>query len=185
MEIRLNLILIAALAFIWTVLSASTPRPDLDPDAASTRNLASLEDRFARAPSDLHLARELSTRYLEIEKPGLAIAAIRAGDARLLEDPMLAHRLAQAYEQSGRVLDALATADLALARCARSLGVDEAPLATPVPRYGCNERAYASLEVHRKALEHMVRWGVSEPRGDERVRVAYELALRRARVAAY
>lgn len=183
MEIRVNAVLLSVLACMWAGLSAADPVAALDPVAPSTRALASLEDDFAAHPNDLRIARTLAASYLDVGRPGLAVAALRAADPSLLEDPMLAHRLAQAYEQSGRVLDALATADLALQRCGRALGSDDASTATPVPRFDCSERTYAALDVHRSALAHMVRWGVAEPVGDARAATAYRLATRSATIA--
>lgn len=183
MEIRLNLVLLAALGIAWLALTAGEPVAAMDPAESDTRELAELEDRFARDRTDVFLAQRLSTRYLEMDRPGLAIATLRAAEPELLDDPMLSHRLAQAYEKTGRMLDALATADLALARCARSLGAVGSSAATPLPQYGCSEREYAVLDMHRSALDHMVRWGVSEPGRDARTTIAYDLALRRASVA--
>ena len=183
MELRINVVLLSILACAWATLSTSEPAAALDPASPATRALAALEDDFAVHPGDLRLARALSTAYLEVDRPGLAVAALRAADPTLLEDPTLAHRLAQAYERSGRVLDALATADLALQRCARALGAPEASEVTPVPRFGCSERTYASLDVHRSALGHMGRWGVAEPASDARAAVAYRLATRSATLA--
>ena len=184
MEIRVNVVLLTVLACAWAALSSADPVAALDPEAPSTQALASMEDRFSAHPADLHLARALADAYLEVGRPGLAVAALRAADPALLEDPALAHRLAQAYERSGRVLDALATADLALQRCGRALGSTEASTATPVPRFSCSERTYAALDVHRTALSHMVRWGVADPDGDARTATAYRLATRSATVAA-
>lgn len=183
MEMRVNLVLLAGLAMAWAWASPSEPVPALDPDAGATAELADLEDAFARDRDNRALAQRLSEEYLEIDRPGLAIAALRSAPPELLEDPALAHRLAQAYEGSGRILDAMATADLALARCARSLGTAESATTTPVPRYECSARQYAALEVHHAALRHMARWGVADPRTDARVALAYDLAFRRARVA--
>jgi hypothetical protein len=184
MEIRVNVVLISVLACVWAGLSAADPVAALDPAADSTRELATLEDAFAAHPNDLALARQLASSYLDVGRPGLAVAALRSSDPVLLEDPMLAHRLAQAYERSGRVPDALATADLALQRCARALGSDDASTVTPVPRFGCSERTYAALDAHRTALDHMVRWGVAEPATDARTATAYRLATRSATFAA-
>jgi len=183
MEIRLNLALLAALGIAWAALTATEPVAALDPASAETRDLLALEDLFALNHSDIGLARRLSERYLELDRPGLAVAALRSADPELLEDPMLSHRLAQAYEASGRMLDALATAEVALARCGRSLGTADSFSTTPLPRYGCGEREYAVLAMHQEALDHMVRWGVADPQRDERTRLAYDLALRRVRVA--
>jgi len=183
MEIRVNVVLLAVLTCAWSALSSADPVAALDPAAPSTRALASLEDDFAAHPADLRLARALADSYLEVGRPGLAVAALRSADPALLEDPMLAHRLAQAYERSGRVLDALATADLALQRCGRALGSDTASTATPVPRFDCSERTYAALDVHHSALSYMVRWGVAEPLGDARAATAYRLATRSATIA--
>jgi hypothetical protein len=103
----------------------------------------------------------------------------------VLEDPLTAHRLAQAYEQSGRLNDALATANVALARCSRTLGTDEVQASvTPVPRFDCSERTYAALEMHQSALDRMSHWGVTDPTHDlNRAARAYQLATRSARVA--
>ena len=45
------------------------------------------------------------------------------------------------------------------------------------------ERTYAALDTHKSALERMVRWGIVDPRVDPRAQRAYDLALRRARIA--
>lgn len=185
MELRLNLALLALVAAAASALTAAEPVAALDPDAPSTRELAAMEDAFARDPGDIAMARQLAETYIELRRPGLAIAVLRAGDPELLDHPMLAHRLAQAYEQGGRVLDAYATSDLALARCARSLGTADAPSGTPVPTYGCTARQHAVLEMHRNALGHMVRWGVADPIHDDRTRTAYELSVRRASIASF
>lgn len=183
MEFRLNLVILGALLVAWAALAADEPVAAMDPADPARAELAELEDRFARDRSNVVLARELSTQYLELDRPGLAIAALRAAAPELLEDPMLAHRLAQAYEQGGRLLDARATAELALARCGRSLGTTDSSAATPQPRFGCSHREYAVLDMHRTALDHMVHWGVSDPSKDGRTQVAYDLAVRRASVA--
>lgn len=183
MEIRLNIALLGVLLVAWGALEAQEPVAAMTPMDPARAELAELEDRFARDRADVVLAQELSSRYLEMDRPGLAIATLRSARPELLEDPMLAHRMAQAYEQSGRLLDAHATAELALARCGRSLGTTDSSAATPVPRYGCSHREYAVLEMHRTALDHMVRWGVADPSQDRRSQMAYELAVRRASVA--
>jgi predicted Zn-dependent protease len=183
MEIRLNLALLAALALLWAGLTANDPVAALDPEASEARELAALEDDFANDRSDIVLARRLSALYLELDRPGLAVAALRSADPELLEDPMLMHRLAQAYEQSGRMLDALATSQLALARCGRSLGTADSSAATPLPAYECGAREYTRLDMHRSALSHMVRWGVADPATDPRTPMAYDVAMRRATVA--
>ncbi len=102
----------------------------------------------------------------------------------LLEQPAVAHQLARAYEDSGRLLDALATADLARARCERVLGAALPGISAPlVPHYDCTERTMAKLNMHKSALEKTVRWGIVDPRVDPRAQRAYEVALRRARIA--
>jgi hypothetical protein len=183
MEIRLNLVLLGVLGLTWLAMTPADPVAALDPDAAETRELALLEDQFAASPNDVLLARHLSSRYLELDRPGLAIAALRSADPTLLEDPTVAHRLAQAYERTGRMLDAVATAELAVARCGRYLGTTDAAPVTPVPEYVCDERDYALLDLHRNALSHMVRWGVSDPGRDPRRNVAYQIAERRVSIA--
>lgn len=183
MELKINVLVLVALSFVWAHVTASSPVAPLDAVDPGTRELERLEDSFARERTDPTLARRLAEAYIDLGRPGLAIATVRAADPTLLEHPLVAHRLAQAYEASGRLLDAVATADLALARCARSLGTANAPSGTPVPRYGCNAHQHAVLTTHRVALGHMVEWGVTAPGTDPRVRGAYDLAMRRTRVA--
>lgn len=183
MELRLNVLVVVVLIVAWSSLTATQPVSSLAPSSERARALASLEDAFAHDPSNVELAKALAETYLDLRRPGLAIAVLRAGDPSLVEHPILAHRLARAYEVSGRVLDAFATADLALARCARYLGTGDAPSNTPLPRFACDAQQHAVLTVHHRALERMVRWGVAVPGSDPRTEVAYDLAMRRARVA--
>jgi len=183
LEMRLNVALLMALGLAWGGLTAGEPVAPLRLADGETQHLAEMEDEFARDPGNVTLARQLSTTYLELERPGLAIATLRAADPTLLEHPVVAHRLAQAYEASGRVLDALATSQLALARCQRSIGTAAGPAGTPVPHFACSARQHAVLSFHHQALEHMAAWGVSRPDADPRARQAYDLATRRARVA--
>lgn len=183
MEWRVNVLFLVVLALAFGGLTPTEPVAALDPRDASTRELAELEDALARDGHDVELAERLAERYLQIDRPGLAVAALRAADPAILEHPVVAHRLAQAYEASGRVLDAEATARMALERCARALGTGyEAP--SGVPRPSCSARQHASLTMHEAALAHMVRWGVADPAHDPRTQVAYDLAMRRAHIAA-
>ena len=184
MEWRLNLAVLVTLSIVWAHLTAAEPVSPLDPADPGTAELARMEDAFARDGGDVVLARRLAETYLELGRPGLAIATLRAGEPGILEHPVVAHRLAQAYEASGRVLDARATAELALMRCARSLGTGDAPSGTPIPRFACDPHQHAVLSMHRDALEHMVEWGVAVPASDARAQPAYDLAMRRVRIAA-
>lgn len=179
MEIRVNLVLIALLGLAWLGMRAHTPTR-ITAEVASA-HLAQLEDGFARDRADHKALVALTDAYLDAGYPTLAVVTLRAAEPALLEEPAVAHQLARAYEQGGRLLDALATADLALNRCSRVLGA--APLDTALPHFGCNERTLAKLDTHKSALERMVRWGIVDPRVDPRAQRAYELAMRRARVA--
>lgn len=183
MEVRVNVAILGVLAALWAGLVHTDPVAALDPTAPETRELAGLEDAFAHDPGDIALASELADTYLELNQPGLAVAALRSAQPSLLDDPMLAHHLARAYEGSGRLEDAVATAELALARCARSLGTQDAASTTPVPERSCTAREYALLDMHRAALGHMTRMGITDPSADPRVAVAYDRAFLRARVA--
>jgi hypothetical protein len=182
-EWPLNLAMGAVLLGAWMTGVAREPTPDLPTGDVHAAGLSGIEDAFARNPANGDLALRLAEAYLEHERPGLAVAVLRSADPGLLEDPRLAHRLAQAYESSGRLADALATADLALARCGRSLGTTRASAVTPVPRHRCDGSLHAALDIHRTALAHMVAWDVGDPQRDPRVRLAYDLAMRRARIA--
>lgn len=179
METRVNLVLIAFVALVWLGMYAQTPARL--GEVRELGQLGALEDHAARHPDDAVALVTLTERYLTEGYPQLATTVIRAAAPQLLEEPQITHQLARAYENSGRLLDALATADLALTRCARVLGAK--PLQTAVPRFACDERTLAKLDMHKGALARMVQWGVVDPRLDERAKRAYELALRRARIA--
>lgn len=182
MEIKINLGILVALALIWGSLTLAEPGAALDQTAETTRSLASLEDRFAHDHSDTALAEDLADAYLELDRPALAVATLTRADADVLADPGVAHRLARAFERTARVDDALSTAEVALARCGRSLGSEDASSVTPIPDRECTERLYAALEMHRDALARMHAWGVTDPTTDPRAARAYGLAVRAARI---
>lgn len=179
MEIRVSLVLLVVLVVTGSALSASGPRALVDPADADTQRLAGLEDAASAARGDLTVTRRLAATYLRMGHPGLAITAVRAAPAEVGRDPVLTHRLAQAYEASGRVHDALNTAELALARCRCSEATRDA--CDPVSH--CSPATVATFEMHREALTMLVRWGVSDPRRDTRTALAYRLAQRTARIA--
>jgi hypothetical protein len=183
MEIRLSLALLALLGVIAWGLAASEPSPELDQEAASVRGLAALEDAFATAHDDLEVARRLSGEYLRLGRPALAIGVARTASPALIADPLLTHRLAQAYEAMGRLDDALATADVARARCLRAVGSSEAVFTDRAPGLACTPSLLLALDQHEQALAQMLRWGVTDSRRDPRARLARDLAERRARIA--
>src|ERR1700712_171883 len=118
MEIKLSLGLLALLIVAAAAFSAARPEAVYDPANPESRALAEMEDAASLGRGNLELTRRLATTYLRLGQPGLAIATVRAAPVELARDPMLTHRLSQAYEASGRVDDALNTAQLARARCA-------------------------------------------------------------------
>lgn len=179
MEIRLSVVLLAVLLLLGSALSASDPIAVRTAEQGEAGELAQLEDAVAQNRADLPLTRSLAGTYLRLGQPSLAIAAVRAAPAELGRDPMLTHRLAQAYEATGRVEDALATAELAHARCLCSLRDSE--MCTNIPK--CTGSLLAALEMHQEALSMLARWGVSDPRRDGRTGLAYKLAQRTARIA--
>ena len=179
MEIRINLVLLSAIGLCGLSLSSGHPVAAFDPESAEIRELAFLEEAFAKEPENEMLAAHLMGRYLDLGRPGFAIAVVRTAPD-LADDPKIAHRLAQAYEASDRPLDALATARFARVRCADTLLRSSE---TGSSELGCRASTYNALAVHERALERMVDWGVVYTSRDERVRTAYALALRRATVA--
>jgi hypothetical protein len=179
LEIRINLVLMVLVGLLW--LGLRTHGSVAIEDAQHAAPLAALEDAFGADPADKRSLVALTDAYLERGYPLLAVSTLRSAEATLLEEPVVAHQLARAYESSGRLLDALATADLALARCGRAIGAQH--IETAVPHYSCSERTFALLDTHKSALERMVRWGIVDPRVDPRAQHAYDLALRRARIA--
>lgn len=182
MEAKVNLGILCALGLAWATLTLAEPSAALDPLADSTRDLARLEDEFARDRSDAALAERLADTYLALDRADLAVATLTSATPDVQSDPAVAHRLARAFEQTGRVPDALAAAELALARCARSIGTSESSAVTPVPARACSERTYVSLEMHRNALARMHAWGITDPRTDQRAQLAYSLSVRAARI---
>lgn len=182
MEAKVNFGILMGLGAAWLTLTLAEPTAALDPEAPETQELAALEDSWARDRSDHALAEAVADAYLTANRPDLAIAALSLATPGVEADPGVAHRLAQAYEMSGRLDDALATADLALSRCARSLGTSGSSSVSPLPARVCTERTYAALDVHQTALSRMVAWGVTDPR-DPRARTAYGLAVRAAHIS--
>lgn len=182
MEIKINVGILLFLGLVWGALSWTQPGAALDPHAEQTRSLRVLEDRFAHDHGNAALAQDLADAYLDLDRPEFAVATLSAAEPDVLTDPGVEHRLARAYERIGRVDDALATSEVALAQCARSLGTDESSSVTPIPARGCSERLYAALEMHRDALARMHAWGVTDPRTDPRAPHAYGLAVRAARI---
>jgi hypothetical protein len=169
MEIKLSLLLIVLLLVSGSGLSAGHPRAVGNAPNDDLKALSELEDTAALSRNNLDVARRLSTLYLRLGQPGLAIAAVRSATPELARDAVLTHRLSQAYEASGRVDDALNTAQLARARCTQ--------------RSGCSHGTAAALDMHVEALTMLQRWGVQEPRRDTRTALAYRLAERTARIA--
>lgn len=181
MEAKVNLVLLAVLGLVWAAATIAEPAAAL-PNDASTDELAELEDAYAADRTDPVLARQVADRYLTLREPELAIAAVRASTPEVREDPAVLHRLAQAYEETGQMEDALSTAHLALTLCARAIGTGNASEVTPVPDHGCDERTYAALDMHATALAYMAQWGVTEVEHDPRARTAYVLAVRNVRI---
>jgi len=182
MQTKVNLVLLGTLILVWGVTALTEPAAALDPSARDTDELAALEDAFATHRSDPETALELADAYLALEQPRLAVNALSSTASSVREDPAVLHRLAMAYEQTGRMQDAVATARLARARCARSIGTSDSSYVTPVPARACGERTYAALDMHLSALTRMAQWGVTDVQHDDRARRAYVLAVRSARI---
>ena len=182
MEARCNAAIFLVIMATVASLQNAEPASDLDPQNPGTSALTSLEDQFAMDPSNRALARRLAETYLDLERPGLAVAVLRAGDPSIMGDPIVAHRMAQAYEATGRVLDAYATARYAHQRCANTLNevVDSTHDGS---ESACTPSQLAVLDVHSRVLQTLVAWGVSDPLRDPRTPRAYEAQLRMATVA--
>jgi hypothetical protein len=182
MEIRLSLGLLALLGVVAYGLTFRAPQAALVPAGDMAHDLAELEDAFATRHDDLPLARRLSASYLKLGQPGLAIGVVRAVSPELVTDPLLTHRLAQAYEAAGRLDDALVTAAVAHGRCLRAIGSSDATTVGAPPVFDCSPAVLVALEQHEQALLQMLRWGVTDPR-DPRAIAARGMAERRARIA--
>jgi len=182
METRICVAILLCLVLAWCGPLAVAPAPVVH--ESQLRALRGLEEQFVRSPMDGTNAARLVATYLKLGRPQLAIGLVRSISATLREDPTISHQLARAYEATGRIPDALATADLAYARCARALGSDTASMVTGVPTHTCSERTLASLERHVTALGHMRTWGVQSTR-DPRSALAYRLSERRVSLASY
>lgn len=182
MEVRASLSILLLLAIGAVSLTAVGPESVVAREGFSV--LSQLEVRFAQDPTDVHTASLLAATYVELRRPALAIALVRSLGPRLLEDPQVTHQLARAYEAAGRIPDALGTANLAFARCARAIGSSHTLDVTRVPDHPCSEQALASLERHKNALGHMNSWGVQNMR-DQRTALAYQIAERRVSLASF
>lgn len=182
MDIELNLFFLALFGVVFASMTPADPTTAMR-DARARGDLMALEDAAALHPEQPEPLVALAGRYLELGRPELAVAAIGASDARTRRHPMVGHRLAQAYERSGRLDDALSTARVAEARCARSLGSSSIASTTPIPTSTCQARQEVVLTQHLAALGHMKQWGVRDPRTDPRASLAHELSQHRARVA--
>lgn len=183
-ETRISLVLLCVLVGIAVNLVALSPSAVAPIDEANRAELVRLEDQLAAEPASARVAAEISLRYIELGRPGLAVAAVQGVPAEDRDAPVVLHRLAQAYEASGRLWDALATANLALDLCARAVGSSEAS-SREVRELVCTESQYAAFDMHQSALARMVAWGVVDPTTDRRTQMAYNLAVRSARVAAW
>lgn len=182
MENRICAAILLCLVLAWCGPLAVAPARVIHESQLAT--LQGLEEQFVRSPTDRANTARLAATYLKLRRPQLAIGLVRSVSATLREDPAISHQLARAYEATGRIPDALATADLAYARCARALGSDIVSMTTGVPTYACSERTLASLERHLTALGHMRTWGVQSAR-DPRSALAYRLSERRVSLASY
>lgn len=170
MEAQVSATLFAVLTIGWIGLTAVAPKPVAPHEGLSA--LSALETAFSEDPHNVVTASRLAATYIELRRPALAIALIRSVGPRLLDDPQLSHQLARAYEAVDRIPDALGTANLAFARCARAIDSS------------CSEGTLASLERHRNALGHMNAWGVQDTR-DHRTALAYQIAERRVSLASF
>jgi hypothetical protein len=183
MEIRLSLAMLALLVGVVWGLSARDPIATLDPLGPQAADLSALEDAYAERRDDLPVVRRLAAEYLRLDQAALAIGVVRGASPELAQDPILTHRLAQAYEAVGRLDDALVTVEVARARCSRAVGSTDAALLGAPASMPCSPATLVALEQHGQALLQMLRWGVTDPRNDPRAPLARGLSQRRARIA--
>src|SRR5687768_15776693 len=73
MEVKVNVGILCALGLAWATLTIAEPSAALDPRAQTTRELAQMEDRFARDRRDAGLAEQLADAYLGIDRADLAV----------------------------------------------------------------------------------------------------------------
>lgn len=182
MEMRVNLAFLAILGAMWVGGTVTEAASAMDVTNPEVRELAALEDRFAVDTSNVEAAEALASAYLDLDRPDLVVATASLAHATVLDDPAVSHRLAQAFESLGRVDDALATAELALSRCERTIGTARSSLVSPLPARVCSERTHVALEIHHEVLGRMSAWGVVDPRHDPRAERAYALTVRTATI---
>jgi len=185
-EARCNALIFVGILATLASLQNAEPASDLDQRNPGTATLTRLEDAFATDPGNRALARRLAETYLDLERPGLAVAVLRSGDPSIMQDPIIAHRMAQAYEATGRVLDAYATARYAQERCVSTLHQEANAVSTEATESvepACTRSQLAVLDVHSRVLQTLVAWGVSDPLRDPRTSRAYEAQMRVATVA--
>jgi hypothetical protein len=182
-EIRLSVAMVLLLGGVLFSMRAVPAHTELAAEPAVAHALADLEDEFAQHPNDVVLGRELAREYLRLDRPALVIAAVLSVDPGRRADPLLTHWLARAYERSGRMHDAVATAHLAVMRCAEAAGSSRVFSVGESSDATCNQGTLVRLEMHANALAMMSRWGVQDARTDQRAKLAYQLAERTVSIA--
>ena len=85
MELKAQALLVAVAVLAWTQLCAWEPIAAISPSDQASDSLATLEDHCAIHHDDGRSLKQLVDRYLELEKPGLAVAVLRTAPRAVLE----------------------------------------------------------------------------------------------------
>ncbi len=178
MRVRTQLAVIAVVAAGWAAGNVTVSEPAVAEMSRLARlNDQELESLVARQPDNVHAARALSKRYLELREPRMVLDAVSRMSAGAQRDGWVALHTARAREKLGEVQAAAAGASGALNRCQ---GVPH----ELAEAHGCDVRATTELALELAALDRMIAWGVDPLSDPERASMAHDVAARPVRLAA-
>ena len=178
MELRTQLVIVAAVAVAWSAGRFVRVRSVLDPSRETERlSLAALEARVARAPADVAATRVLLRRYFDQGMTRLVVDSAGRTPASVQYDGAICLVVARAQESLGSVHTAQAVVNGALSRCS----VLPESLAEAA---GCDVRTVTELSMEIVALDRMVEWNITPQSDPARASLAHEISTRPVRISA-
>jgi hypothetical protein len=177
MEVRTQIVIVAAVALAWIGGQWVRVRPVIDRASDAERmSLGALEQRVAQHPDDAVATRVLLRRYLDHSMPRVVHDTVRRAPQYVQRDGVVSLVSARAEEALGNVTVANAVVNGALARCST------VPMSL-VDHVGCDVRTQAELSILGAALDRMIQWNVTPLSDPARASLAHELATRPVRIS--
>lgn len=176
MRVRTQLAVIAVIAAGWAAGNVTVSEPALAEMSRLARmNDQELESLVAREPGNVHAARALSRRYLELREPRMVLDAVSRMSPAAQRDGWVALHTARAREKLGELQAASAGATGALNRC-QSIPHELADA------HGCDVRATTELALELAAVDRMIAWGIDPVSDPSRAALAHDVAARPVRL---